>query len=296
MKTSQTIRLMGVFSLLLGGILAPTIYATEDGGFPVFPTVIEGDGEAEIGTSTASTSTSGETVVSPATPTKTGKTTVTKTTVEKTSAASVKEEETDVKRKDYFVTNESGVFSPFGFVKKRILGDAEAGEGGVVFALTSQDAKPTSQGDFRYQIFYANNSGDTLRNVSIQVFLPKDVRYLDSSLRPSSRGNGIVVYEIGKIAPGEEEVIQLEARLKKKNAKEIIVPATMIYEDVDGGAHSVTASANNAFNGKNGGGLSASVLDGAGGIMLWLFVIILIVTLAFVAYQYFVLQASGRRV
>lgn len=261
----------GLIGLLLGGFFVPTIYATENGQFPVFPTVIE-EG------SNATASPSSQTVI----------------IEEKNVIQQVKTTKAEPVGGENTVTNETGVFSPWGFVKQIFVSRVKAGETGVVFALTALDAKPSGQGDFRYQIFYANNTDETLRNVSVQVFLPKELQYLDSDLRPDSKGSGVVVYEVGKIAAGEEGAIQLETRLKKKRAKEVVLGATMAYEDIDGGKHSVTAATNNAFNGSNGG-LTASVLDGVGGFMIWLFVIILIIALAFVGYQYFILQASGRR-
>ena len=261
MKFSQAIVFTGLIGFLLTGLLAPTIYATEDGQFPVFPTVVE---DSSI-------------VVSPVVKTKT-------TVVE----------DRGVERKDNLVTNESGVFSPWGTVKQAFTNRARAGEEGVVFALTSLDAKPSGRGDLRYQISYANATDETLRDVSVQVFLPKELQYLDSDFRPSSKNKGVVVFELDKVAAGEEGAIQLETRLKKKKAREIALSATMAYADINGGKHTVTAATNNAFNGKTGG-LTASALDGAGGVMLWLFVIVLIIALAFVGYQYFILQASGRR-
>lgn len=273
MKTSQTIAFAGLIGLITAGLLAPTIYATEDGQFPVFPTIIEGN-----------SSSTGETIVSPATPAKTQKTTVTKTTTVTPES---------VKQKSYATTNESGVFSPWGYVKSRTFSNAQAGGEGVMLALEPVDAKPTARGDLQYQIFYANNTGETLRNVSIQVSLPKNFQYLDSDLRPDSQGNGVVVYDLGKVAAGGSGAIQLEVRAKKK-VKDAFLSANMAYEDVDGASHTVNATASNAFNGKNGGGLSASILDGAGGFMVWLFVIILLIALAFVAYQLFVLRASSQ--
>ena len=286
MKISQTIAFTGLAGLLLAGLLAPTIYATEDGQFPAFPTIV-GDGSGSSGASSTATGATGETVISPATPTEAQKATVIKT-------KTVTTEDRDAEERNNFVTNESGVFSPWGTIKQAFVGRAQAGEEGVVFALEALDAKPSGQGDLRYQISYANNTDETLRNVSVQVFLPKELQYLDSDLQPDSKGNGSVVYEIGKIAAGEEGAIQLETRLKKKKAKEAVLSATMAYENIDGDKHTVTASANNAFNGKNGG-LTASVADGVGGVMLWLFVIVLLVALVFVGYQYSTLRASGRR-
>ena len=161
MKFSQAIVFTGLIGFLLTGLLAPTIYATEDGQFPVFPTVVE---DSSI-------------VVSPVVKTKT-------TVVE----------DRGVERKDNLVTNESGVFSPWGTVKQAFTNRARAGEEGVVFALTSLDAKPSGRGDLRYQISYANATDETLRNVSVQVFLPKELQYLDSDFRPSSKNKGIVVF------------------------------------------------------------------------------------------------------
>ncbi|MDP3991748.1 MAG: hypothetical protein Q8P66_02555 [Candidatus Colwellbacteria bacterium] len=261
LTASQTIVFTGLTGFVLVGLIAPAVYATEDGQFPVFPTVIE---DSSI-------------VVSP---------------VVKTKTAPVKDRK--VEKKDNFVTNELGVFSPWGTVKQTFTNRARAGEEGVVFALTSLDAKPSGRGDLRYQISYANATDETLRNVSVQVFLPKEFRYLDSDFRPSSKNKGVVVFELDKVAAGEEGAIQLETRLKKKKAKEVVLSATMAYEDINGGKHTVTAATNNAFNGSNSG-LTASALDGFGGVMVWLFMIILLVALAFVGYQYFILQASGRR-
>ena len=268
MKFSQAIVFTGLIGFLLTGLLAPTIYATEDGQFPVFPTVVE---DSSI-------------VVSPVVKTK--------TTVVADSTGSPREDR-GVERKDNLVTNESGVFSPWGTVKQAFTNRARAGEEGVVFALTSLDAKPSGRGDLRYQISYANATDETLRDVSVQVFLPKELQYLDSDFRPSSKNKGAVVFELDKVAAGEEGAIQLETRLKKRKAKEIALSATMAYEDVDGDKHIVTAATNNAFNGSNSG-LTASALDGAGGFMLWLFVVILIIALAFVAYQLVVVRASAQ--
>lgn len=284
MKSSQVIVFTGLISLLLAGLLTPMTYATADGQFPVFPTVIENGAEG-----TASENTSPETIVSPASPVTETKATVTET-VEPVQRAV---RENGARANGGAVSNEVGIFSPWGALKQAFFGRARAGDGGVHFALEAISAKPTRQGDLRYQISYINNTADTLRDVSIQVFLPKDVQYLDSDLRPNSKGGGTVVYEIGKVAAGEEGVIQLETRLKKKRAKEVTLSATMAYGNIDGGKHAVTATANNAFNGKNGG-LTASVLDGIGGAALQLFVVILIIALAFVAYQLVVLRASSQ--
>lgn len=277
MRTSQTITLIGLVSLLSAGLLAHTIYATEDGQFPVFPTVIDEGSDATV-------SPSSQTVIE-------------EDVTEKNDGERVQQigaTKTESVRDENVVTNEAGVFSPWGLVKKVFVNRVKAGEEGVVFALTALDAKPSGRGDLRYQIFYANNTDETLRRVSVRVFLPKELQYLDSDLRPDSKGNGVVVYEIGKVAAGEEGAIQLETRLKKKKAREVVLSATVAYEDIDGGKHTMTAATNNAFNGKNGG-LTASVVDGVGGFMLWLFVIILLVALVFVGYQYTTLRASGRR-
>lgn len=288
MKISQTAMFAGLTGLILAGLLAPTVYATEDGQFPVFPTVIEGESA-----STTDATTTGETVISPASPVKAQKTTVVKT---ETTADSTGRPQAvrKVERNDNLVINESGVFSPWGTVKQGLFGRAQAAGEGVVLALVALDSKPTSRGDLRYQISYANATGETLRNVSIQVFLPKDFQYLDSDVRPDSKGNGTVVYDLGKVASGESGAIQLEVRAKKKKAKDVFLSATMSYEDIDGNAQVVNATASNAFNGKNGGGLSASILDGAGGFMLWLFVIVLIIALAFAVYQLVVLRGSSQ--
>lgn len=273
MKIGQIIRLVGVTGLFLAGILAPTTYATEDGQFPVFPTVV-GD-------------TSSTTIDTP-----TEETTITK------AVKTVEREEVGGKgarTKSDVVTNESGVFSPWGTVKRAFTDRAQAGENGVAFALTTLNAKPTRQGDLRYQISYANNTSEVLREAKIEVFLPKNLQYLDSDLRPSSKKGGVVAYEVGKIAAGEKGVIQLETRLKnQKETKAIIVPATMEYEDIDGNKYTVTAATNNAVDGKNGG-LTASALDSVSGFLVWLFVIALLAALAFVSYQYLTLKASDRR-
>lgn len=155
--------------------------------------------------------------------------------------------------------------------------------------------KPNKQGDLRYLVSYKNNTRETLRGVSIQASLPKDLQYLDSDVRPDSKTNGVIVFDINRLAAGEEGVIQLEARLKdQKEIKTVIVPATMEYEDIDGGKHTVTAATGNSFNGKSGG-LTASAINGIGGFIMWLIVIILLVALAFVGYKYITLRASGRR-
>ena len=271
LTASQTIVFTGLIGLLLAGLLAPAVYATENGDFPVFPTVIE----------------NGSAVVSPTV-------VKTRTTVVADSTSSPQESRR-VEKRDNFVTNESGVFSPWGTLKRAFSNRAQAGEEGVLLVLTPLDSKPSGRGDLQYQTSYANNTGETLRNVSVQVFLPKELQYLDSDFRPSSKNKGVVVFELDKVAAGEEGTIQLETRLKKKKAKEAVLSATMAYEDIDGGKHTVTATANSAFDGKSGAGLTASVLDGFGGSILWLFVIILLAALVFVAYQYFVLQASARR-
>src|SRR3989344_2958218 len=259
-RFSQIIALTSLVGLLLAGFLAPTIYATADstsspqadGSFPVFPTVIE-DGVTK-------------TVVSPTAPTPEEKTTITETETISSQSESLRKAEN------------VEAFSLWRALKQAIFGNARAGEEGVVFALAALDAKPGNRGDLRYQISYVNNTTDTLRDVSIQVLLPKELRYLDSDLKPNSKGTGAVMYEIGKIAAGEEGAIQLETRLRKAKAKDVVLSATMTYEDIDGGEHAVTATANNAFSGKNSG-LTASVLGGVGGVILRLFIITLIVAL-----------------
>lgn len=273
MAGMRIIGLMGIVGLLLAGILTPTIYATEDGQFPVFPTVIEGEAGATV-------SPSSQTVIEE------------KNVIQQTKKTKITE--VAPVKSENIVTNATGVFSPWGLVKQIFVNRVKAGEEGVVFALEALDAKPSRQGDLRYQIFYANNTDETLRNISVQVFLPKELQYLDSDLRPDSKGNGVVIYEVGKIAAGEEGAIQLETRLKKKKAKEVVLGATMAYEDITGGKHTVTAVTNNAFNGSNGG-LTASALDSVGGFIMWLFVIVLLGALAFTGYHYLTLKASGRR-
>ncbi|MBI2506968.1 MAG: hypothetical protein HYW00_02415, partial [Candidatus Colwellbacteria bacterium] len=250
MKNIQTIGLIAGIGLLSAWIFAPTIYAVEDGQFPVFPTVIENGG---------ATAPASQPVIE-----------------------EVKTEPSVKKDKD-IVTSESGVFSPWGTLKQALFGRAQAGEEGVVFALEAESAKPSGRGDLRYRIAYANNTDKTLRNVRVEVFLPRDLQYLDSDLRPDSKEKGVVTFKLGKIAAGEEGAVKLETRLKKKNAKETVLQATMTYEDVDGGRHTVTASANNAFRGN--GGLTASALDSFGGLVFWLVLIVLISALAFVSYR-----------
>lgn len=262
MKISQAIVFTGLIGLLGVGLSVPTVYATEDGQFPVFPTVIE-DGSAAIPSAAP-------------------------TEIQKTN---VVEAETAI-AEDRGIS-ESGVFSPWEALKQALFGKAWAGGDGVGLALEPVNTKPSTRGDLRYQIFYANNTDETLRNVSIQVFLPKNFQYLDSDLKPDSKGSRVVIYDLGKVAAGESGTIQLETRSKKK-VKDAFLSAIMAYEDVDGGVHTVNATASNAFNGKNGGGLSASILDGAGGFMLWLFVIILIIALAFVVYNLLILKASSQ--
>lgn len=274
MKVSQTIALMSLIGFLLAGFLVPTIYATEDGQFPVFPTVIEGAAGAAV-------SPSSQTVIGDATPS--------------ASLGQANSPQAAPAREKNIATNETRVFSPWDLLKQFFVGRVRAGEKGVVFALAALDTKPSSQGDLRYQISYANNTNETLRGVSLQVFLPKELQYLDSDVRPDSKTNGVVVFDINKVAAGEEGVIQLETRLRsQKGIKVATVPATMEYEDIDGDRHTVTAATNNSFDGK-GGGLTASALDGLGGFIMWLFMIALLAALAFVGYQYMTLRASGRR-
>lgn len=288
----------GLISLFLSGLLTPTIYATADstpssasgqaslpqadGQFPVFPTVIEGESA-----STTDATTTSETIISPALPPATKKEIQKGTTVVQRNAEI---QNRGVKNK--YVTNELGVFSPWGTIKRAISGRAMAGGEGVMLVIEAVRAKPTTRGDLRYEIFYANNADETLRNVSIQIALPKDFQYLDSDVRPDSKGNGLVTYDLGKVASGETGLIQLEVRAKKSKVKDAFVSATMSYEDIDGNAQLVNATASNVFNGKNGGGFSASILDGVGGFMLWLFVIILLIAIAFAAYQLVVLKSS----
>lgn len=266
MKTRRTIALIGLAGFILAGLVAPAVYATEDGQFPVFPTVI---GDA----------------MSPATTT---------TTTTPTERAPVVKIEKTVERESRYPTNEADVFSPWAYVTQGLFGRADARGEGVTLALEPVDAKPSSRGDLRYQIVYANNTDETLRNVSIQIFLPKNFQYLDSDIRPDSKNSSAVVFELGKVAAGESGVIGLEVRAKKSKVKDAFVSATMVYEDIDGVSHTVNATASNAFNGKNGGGLTASALDSVGGFMTWLFIIILIVALAFVVYQLVVLKASSQ--
>jgi len=125
--------LMGLTNLLLAGLLAPTIYAAEDGSFPIFPTII-GDA-SERGGASSTASTTSNTFISPAPPLKVEKTSTSKTTVKQASAASAENKEDTLKEKDYVVTNKQGVFSPFGHVKKRIVGDAKVGEGGLTASV-----------------------------------------------------------------------------------------------------------------------------------------------------------------
>ena len=252
---------MGLVGLLSAGFLVPTIYAAEDGNFPVFPTVIEGNAGVTV-------SPSSQTVIE-----------------EKNAAQQTKTTKAEPVKSKSIVANEARVFSPWDLVKQFFVNRVKAGEEGVVFALQALDAKPSGQGDLRYQISFANNTNETLRGVSLQVFLPKELQYLDSDVRPDSKTNGIITFDINKVAVGEERVIQLETRLRsQKGIKVATVPATMEYEDIGGGKHTVTAATNSAFNGKSGG-LTASVLDGIGGFIMWLFIIILLVALAFVGYQ-----------
>lgn len=263
MRFSQIIALTGLTSFLLAGFLAPTIYAAEDGSFPVFPTVIENGS-----------------IVAPA------------------SLIEVEEPEIDrnnVDGESRAVENKSGVFSPWEFIKSQFVKKIFGEESGVVFVLESSSSKPDRQGDLRYLVSYKNNTGETMRGVSIQVSLPRDLQYLDSDVRPDLKTNGIIVFDINKVAAGEEGVIQLETRLKSQQGiKAVIVPATMEYEDIDGGKHTVTAATSNSFNGKSGG-LTASAIDGIGGLIMWFVVIALLGALIFVGYKYITLRASGRR-
>ena len=266
MRISQAFMFTGAIILLLAGLFTPTTYGAEDGQFPVFPTVVE-DGS----------------VVAPASPAPLAETQRPET------------ERSNRERENRAATSESGAFSPWGFVKSQFTKTVFGGESGVIFTLESLSSKPDGRGDLHYLISYVNNTNETLREVSIRVSLPKDLQYLDSDLRPDSKGNGAVVFDLGKVAVGEEGAIQLETRLKKKKAREVVLGATMAYEDIDGGRHTVTAATNNAFNESNGG-LTASALDSVGGFIVWLFVITLLVALAFVSYHYLTLKASSRRV
>src|SRR3989344_3019250 len=112
MKISQTIGLIGVSGLLLAGILAPTIYATEDGQFPVFPTVIDEGGEIN----------------------------------EKSESL----EGRSSKESGEIITNESGVFSPWGFIKSQFTKTVFGEESGVIFTLESLSSKPDGRGDLHY--------------------------------------------------------------------------------------------------------------------------------------------------
>ena len=51
----------------------------------------------------------------------------------------------------------------------------------------------------------------------------------------------------------------------------------------------------NASNGKDDGGLTASVLDSAGDLALWMVIILVVVGLTFVAYRHFTPAADRRR-
>lgn len=265
MKISQIIVFTGLMTLLLAGLPAAA-YGLEDGQFPQFPTVI-GDGSQ---------------VASP-TP---------QPVIQQVNKAVTPQKDNHAEVEEDVVINETGVFSPWGTVKQAFMKRVHAGEEGTVFALEAVNTRPNGRGELRYRITYANNTDETLRNVSVQVFLPNELKYLDSDLKPDAKRNGAVTFRVGKVASGEEGTINFETRLKK-SARETAVRATMTYEDIDGGKHAVTAATTNNF--KNGGGLTASTLDSVGGFMLWLLVIVLIAALAFVLYRYLTLLASGRR-
>jgi len=66
-----------------------------------------------------------------------------------------------------------------------------------------------------YILTYRNASRDRIANASIKVFLPFESEYVDSSIKPSSRTNNSLVFNIGNIEKGHQGAITIKVRAKK---------------------------------------------------------------------------------
>ena len=66
-----------------------------------------------------------------------------------------------------------------------------------------------------YILTYRNASRSRISNASIKVFLPSESEYIDSSIKPSSRTNNNLIFNIGNIEKGHQGAITIKVRAKK---------------------------------------------------------------------------------
>ena len=70
-------------------------------------------------------------------------------------------------------------------------------------------------GTIHYVLTYRNASSDRIANASINVFLPFESEYIDSSVRPVSRTGNNLVFDIGDIERGHQGAITIKVRVKE---------------------------------------------------------------------------------
>lgn len=194
------------------------------------------------------------------------------------------------------------IFSPFSLVKtalaKLIFGEEEPA---VTLTLESLDTKPDRRGTLRYLISYRNGTDRLLRNAVIEVSLPDELKYLDSSIEPDSVANNrIITFDLAKVASDEKGEIKIETRAAEelKAGDQIRMTANLKYLDRDV-KNSITAVEMTEISKEDLGekGLEALAVGGFGGFLgNPIFRLLVVLIALYLLYRFVTFRAAIRRV
>ena len=165
----------------------------------------------------------------------------------------------------------------------------------LVFLSVSHNDEVISQGEIvEYVVNYKNISTKNLRDVVIQVALPKELQFVETSRGYFSETNNTVVVNIGDLFPNEEGTVFVTARVlpTAQEGKIIVVTANLAYTIVsDNTQEEVFAYSKNTIG--NSINLGGAAIFGGGflpnslfGWLLLLLILLLIILAARMAYNH----------
>lgn len=100
------------------------------------------------------------------------------------------------------------------------------------FIFKTRSEKIFAGGINEYEIYYKNESEVPLKNASLQIFLPPEIKFQESDRKFSQKDNNLTL-KIGEIKPDQEDFIRLTAIVSEmaKNKKSLVTLAVINYQE-----------------------------------------------------------------
>lgn len=157
----------------------------------------------------------------------------------------------------------------------------------VTLTSSFDNTSPKAGDEVIYTVKYKNGSTKAVTNSTLRVILPDELEYKNvDSAAVTFEGNNILRFEVGKINPGEEGVLNVHLTVKSdfEADKEIKASSSLAY--VNGKANTITSESTLKVSG--GFKLAASIIDIMGTIFgTWYIDMILAIAAAAGAFFFF---------